>query len=318
VEVIAGTRSLTRALNRPVVTIGNFDGIHLGHRRMIETVVGRARSLGGEAVVYTFDPHPRKVLYPERAPKLLATLDQKLDVLASLGVDDTILEPFDAALARVTPDAFVRHYLHERVRPIEVYVGYDFHYGRDREGSMRLLTETGPRLGFSVTVIPEVSVDGIEVSSSRIRDQLAAGDVEMSARMLGRPFAVRGRVVEGQKRGRTLGFPTANLAVHNEILPAPGVYAGCIRRIDAGAPTETPTLWPAVTNVGLRPTFEDGKGLVAEAHLIGFNGDLYGAEVELDFRHRLRAEQRFAGVEALKAQIALDVEQAKRRLAQAP
>jgi len=176
---------------------------------------------------------------------------------------------------------------------------------------MRLLTERGPHLGFSVTVVPEVSVAGRDVNSTRIRQLLTEGQVEEAALLLGRPFSVRGEVTVGDRRGRTLGFPTANLAPETEILPAPGVYCGHLRRVDEG---RAGRLWPAVTNVGYRPTFRDGRDLVAEAHLIDFSGDLYGVEVDLSFEARLRGEIRFESVEALRAQIARDVERAREQL----
>lgn len=299
-----------------MLTIGNFDGLHLGHRTMLKTVIERAHDLSGEAVVYTFEPHPRKVLYPERAPRLLTTFDQKRVLLEEIGVDVLIAEPFDRDFARVTPDQFVREYIHRRIRPLEVYVGYDFHYGRDREGSMRLLTQTGPRLGFAVTIIPEVTVGGRDVSSTRIRDLLAEGRVEEAAELLARPFAVRGRVVPGDRRGRSIGFPTANLRAENEVLPAAGVYAGELQVLDDGDPPKG-ARFPAVLNVGVRPTFRDGQGFLAEAHLLDWSGDLYGRQVEIDFRHRLRGERKFPGVDALREQIALDAEEARRRLAPA-
>ena len=279
----------------------------------MKMVIGRARDLGGEAVVYTFDPHPRKVLQPDRAPRLLTTLDQKLELLDALGLDVTIVEPFDRAFAEMPPERFVREYIHERIRPMEVYVGYDFRFGRDREGSMRLLTEIGPRLGFSVTIIPEVTIDGRDVNSTRIRALLEDGNVAEAQRLLGRPFRARGTVVEGLQRGRELGFPTANLAPENEVLPLAGVYAGRLRFIDDGDPAAGVEL-PAVTNVGSRPTFGDGKELVAEAHLIDFTGDVYGRSVDLSFEHRLRGERKFAGPDALKEQIQRDVSEARRWL----
>jgi riboflavin kinase/FMN adenylyltransferase len=312
-EFVRGTAALKRELRRPVLTIGNFDGLHVGHRAIMKTVIGRARDLGGEAVVYTFDPHPRKVLHPDRAPRLLTTLDQKLELLEEIGIDVAIVEPFDRDFAEIEPQRFVQEYIHRRIRPMEVYVGYDFHFGRDREGSMRLLTETGPRLGFSVTIYPEVTIDGRDVNSTRIRELLEEGDVVEARRLLGRPFRVRGIVVEGQRRGRTLGFPTANLAPLNEVLPRAGVYAGWTRFVDEGDPargTEVPT----VTNVGLRPTFDDDMGFVAEAHLIDFEGDVYGRRVDLSFERRLRAERKFEGPEALKEQIQRDVAEARRWL----
>lgn len=298
-----------------MLTIGNFDGLHLGHRTIMRTVVQRARALDGEAVVYTFDPHPRKVLQPERAPRLLMTLDQKLEVLEELDLDVALVEPFDRAFATTSPESFVRDIVHDRIRPREVYVGYDFHFGRDREGSMRLLTELGPHLGFAVTVIPEVTVDGRDVNSTRIRDLLSEGRVEEAGRLLGRPFAVRGDVVEGDRRGRTLGFPTANLAPAGEVLPGAGVYAGRVRFVDGGDPPAG-SEWPAVTNVGVRPTFAGGRfdRPVAEAHLIDFEGDVYCRRIDLAFEFRLRAEKRFPDVDALRAQIARDVAEGRRLL----
>jgi riboflavin kinase/FMN adenylyltransferase len=307
-----GSAAIDRPFRRAIVTIGNFDGIHLGHRAILKTVVGRAKDLDGEAVVYTFDPHPRKVLRPDSAPGLLTTLDQKIELLAEAGVDAVVVEPFTLEFARTEAEEFIRRCLYERLRPVEVYVGYDFHFGRDREGSMRLLTEMGPRLGFAVTIIPEVTVDEGDVNSTRIRQLLGEGQPERAARMLGRPFTVRGKVVRGDERGRTIGFPTANLAPENEVLPSAGVYAGFVRILDDGDPPKD-TVVRAVTNVGRRPTFE-GEGLRAEAHLIDWSGDLYGRRIEISFVTRLRDEQKFESVDALKLQIGKDVAEARRRL----
>ena len=280
----------------------------------MRTIVARARDLAGQAVVYTFDPHPRKVVQPDRAPKMLTTLVQKLEMLEALGVDVVVVEPFDTAFAQTSQEHFVRHHIHQCIRPIEVYVGYDFHFGRDREGSMRSLTEMGPRLGFSVTIIPEVSIGERDVNSTRIRDLLSEGQVEEAEILLGRPYGVRGQVVEGDRRGREIGFPTANLAAENEVLPLAGVYAGHMRVLDADASGKTRSE-PVVTNVGLRPTFKDAQGLMAEAHVIDFEGDLYGQKIELSFERRLRAEREFSGVDALREQIARDVDEARRWLA---
>ncbi len=312
-EAVHGTAALKRELRRPVLTIGNFDGLHVGHRAIMKTVLGRARDLGGEAVVFTFEPHPRKVLQPDSAPRLLTTLDQKLELLEEMGIDVVIVEPFDREFAELEPKTFVGEYIHRRIRPMEVYVGYDFHFGRDREGSMRLLTETGPRLGFSVTIFPEVTIDGRDVNSTRIRELVGQGEVVEAGRLLGRPFRVRGTVVAGQRRGRTLGFPTANLAPQNEVLPEAGVYAGWTRFVDEGDPSRGSEV-PTVTNVGMRPTFGDGMGFVAEAHLIDFEGDVYGRCIDLSFERRLRAEKKFDGPDALKEQIQRDVAEARRWL----
>jgi riboflavin kinase/FMN adenylyltransferase len=309
---IRGSAALEQPIRRAIVTIGNFDGIHLGHQAILKTVVDRAKDLDGQAVVYTFDPHPRKVLRPEKAPALLNTLEQKLELLEQAGVDVAVVEPFTAEFSRTGADEFVR-ILHERIQPLEVYVGYDFHFGRDREGSMRMLTEMGPRLGFSVTIIPEVTVDAGDVNSTRIRQLLAEGEAESAARMLGRPFTIRGCVVRGDERGRSLGFPTANVEPENEVIPAAGVYAGHLCLLDDGDPPAGVRL-PAVINVGRRPTFGDGRGLVAEAHAIDSDGDFYGRRVELSFNVWLRAEKRFPSADALSVQIEQDVETARRRL----
>ncbi|NNL65682.1 MAG: bifunctional riboflavin kinase/FAD synthetase [Myxococcales bacterium] len=302
-----------RRPERPVLTIGNFDGLHRGHRAITEVVRTRAAALAGTAVVYTFDPHPRKVLQGEHAPGMLLTLDQKLELFEAAGMDLVVLEPFDAAFAATPPERFVRECIHEHIGPKEVYVGYDFHFGKDREGSMRLLTEMGPHLGFSVTVIPEVTVDGRDVNSTRIRTLLAEGEVAEAAALLGRAYAVRGEVVRGDQRGRTLGFPTLNLARESEILPCDGVYAGHVRFLDAGDPAPGTAL-PAVTNVGRRPTFKDHEPSAAEAHLLDFEGEVYGRHIELSFSHRIREERKFEGPEALREQIARDADEARRLL----
>ncbi len=308
-----GSAALERPPRRAVVTVGNFDGVHIGHRSILRTVIDRARALDGTAVVYTFDPHPRKLLQGGRAPGMLTTREQKLELLEASGIDVTVLEPFTDGFSKTPPQEFVRRFLHERVAPVEVYVGYDFHYGRDREGSMRLLTELGPRLGFAVTIIPEVTIGDRDVSSTRIRALLADGEAAEAALLLGRPYAVRGRVVEGDRRGRMLGFPTANLSPDNEILPAHGVYAGRARLLDPGEPAAG-TVLGAITNVGRRPTFKADDAPLAEAHLLDFDGELYGRCLELSFETRLREERRFPGPDALREQIQRDVEAGRRLL----
>jgi riboflavin kinase/FMN adenylyltransferase len=313
-ESISGTEELGRRLIRPILTIGNFDGVHVGHRAIMETIIDRARRIDGESVVLTFDPHPRKVLQPGRAPSLLITREQKLEVLEAIGIDVVIFQTFDLAFSRITPEAFIREVVYDKIRPVEVFVGYDFHFGRDREGSMNALSETGADLGFSVTIIPEVKVGNLDVNSTRIRKLLEEGSVEEVEILLGRPFSVRSLVLDGERRGRTLGFPTANLSPDNEILPQSGVYAGEVRLLESGD-DDLDGRYPAVVNVGKRPTFHDDDHLLAEAHILDFDRDIYGQSVELSFRHRLRAEQKFPGPAELKVQIAADVEEARRKLA---
>ncbi len=312
-QVVAGSAALEERLIRPVVTVGSFDGIHLGHRAILATVVERARAHDGTATVVTFEPHPRKVLHPERPPQLLSTTEQRLELIAGADIDLTILEPFTPEFSRTPPERFVREYLHRRLGPVEVYVGYDFRFGHDREGSMRMLTELGPRLGFAVTIIPEVTIDGQDVNSTRIRELVGRGEAATAARLLGRPYALRGRVVPGDRRGRGLGFPTLNLDPENELLPGSGVYAGQVRFLDDGAPPRG-TLFGAVTNVGSRPTFDAGERIVCESHLLDFGGDAYGRRIEVSFLARLRPEQRFASGDALRLQIAADVDETRRRL----
>jgi riboflavin kinase/FMN adenylyltransferase len=307
---------LAEPLHDPVLTMGNFDGLHVGHRSIMDTVVARARALSGDAAVYTFDPHPRKVLQPERAPGLLTTLEQKIELLAERGIDVVIVEPFTREFARTPPERFVRDIVYARLRPREVYVGYDFHFGRDREGSMRELTELGPRLGFAVTVIPEVTCAGQDVNSTRIRGLLEAGDVAAAAELLGRAYAVRGRVATGRRRGRALGFPTLNLALENEVIPAPGVYVSRAAFLDPGRPSRG-AAFGAVTNVGRRPTFETGDAVHVEAHLLDFDAEAYGRRVELAFLARLREERRFPDADALREQITRDAEAARRHLERA-
>ncbi len=309
-EYFAGSGALSRPLHRPVVTVGNFDGLHVGHRAITDLVVARARACGGTSVVFTFEPHPIKVLRPDQAPRLLTTLEQRIELLDQAGIDAVIVEKFDTAFASTSAETFIREILYRRVRPVEVYVGYDFHFGRDREGSMRLLTELGPKLEFSVTIIPEVTMDGSDVNSTRIRKLVVESRVEEAGRMLGRAYSVRGRVTRGDQRGRTLGFPTANLEPENEILPGAGVYVGRVAFIDDGVPERGVEL-PAVMNVGTRPTFGGGGRLQAEAHLIDLECDAYGRRIEMSFVERLREERRFSGADALRAQIATDVAAAR-------
>ena len=287
----------------PAVTIGNFDGVHRGHQALVSAAVARARETGGVSVVLTFDPHPARVLGPGRAPAALTTLAQKEELLARLGVDRLAVLPFDAEVARLPPDAFAREVLHGTLGARHVVVGESFRFGHRREGDAGALAALGEGLGFSVRALPPVLEEGSPVSSSRVRDQLARGDVRAARALLGRAYFVDAPVVRGDGRGRTIGVPTANLAPENEILPARGVYAGRCR-VPGGA-------WhPSVVNLGHRPTFGGGHDSV-EAHLIDFEGDLYGARVRLEFRERLRGEQRFEGKDALVARIREDVAQAR-------
>ncbi|HEX8070285.1 MAG TPA: bifunctional riboflavin kinase/FAD synthetase [Pyrinomonadaceae bacterium] len=287
-----------------VLTLGVFDGLHLGHQLILRTVVERAHALGAVPTVLTFDPHPRAVLHPESAPPLLQTFDQKVEAFGVLGVEQTIVVRFTRAFAQVRAAEFLRDVVHERLHAREVYLGRGFAFGYRREGDIELLRRVSRELGFAAAEVPEVQLRGQRISSSRIRELLAAGRVNLARRMLGRPYGVEGRVVRGDERGRTLGFPTANLQPQNRVIPAGGVYVtatlidGAWRR--------------SVTNIGARPTFDTGGQPSCETYVLDWAGDLYGDVVRVRFLHRLRAERKFASVDELKRQIAADVARARR------
>jgi riboflavin kinase/FMN adenylyltransferase len=287
----------------PAVTVGNFDGVHRGHQALVAAAVARARETGGLSVALTFDPHPARVLTPDRAPAALTTLAQKAEILGDLGVDRLAVLPFDASVAALSPEDFARRVLRETLQARDVVVGESFRFGRGRTGDARGLVALGEELGFAVRALPEVLEGEGPVSSSRVRDELGRGDVGAARVLLGRPYFVDAAVVRGDGRGRTIGVPTANLEPENEILPAPGVYAAHCRVPDGR--------WRvAVANLGRRPTFGGGR-LTLEAHLLDFEGDLYGARVRLAFHARLRSEQRFASAAALVARIRQDVAEAR-------
>ncbi|HTO71699.1 MAG TPA: bifunctional riboflavin kinase/FAD synthetase [Myxococcota bacterium] len=313
-EVIEGSDPGRDSARGCVLTVGNFDGLHLGHRALLEAVRARGRELGRPTAVYTFDPHPRRVLFPEQADSLrmLMTWEQLAAGLEESGVDVLVRETFTPAFAALSPDEFLRDVIAERLAPRELFVGRDFHFGKGRSGSGEMLAARGPALGIRVAVLPQVCAGGEDVSSTRIREALLRGDLADARLCLGRPYTVWGRVVEGDRRGRTLGFPTANLGCENELVPANGVYATRVRVFDAAGRLEAKS-FESVTNVGTRPTFAPGRVLV-EAHLFDFAGDLYGRRLELAFHQRIRAERRFSGPDELARQIAADAAQARQLL----
>ncbi len=289
---------------RTAVAIGNFDGVHLGHQALLAEARARARA-PGTAVALTFTPHPARVLAPSKAPPLIMPLDRRLALLAQAGAEVAVVQPFTRAFAAVEAQSFVVDVLVRDLGAADVVVGYDFTFGRGRGGNVERLREWGAALGVSVTVIPAVTVDGAPCSSTRIRALVAAGEMRGAAALLGRPFEVEGVVVRGAARGRTLGFPTANLAPETELAPRLGIYAARARVC------EDHTVGPAfvaAVSIGRNPTFEtDGAPVTVEAHLLDFAGDLYGRRLRLELVEWLRDEQRFASVDALVAQIAADV-----------
>ena len=294
-------------IQRPtVLTLGVFDGLHLGHQLIMRTVVESARAAGAVPTVITFDPHPRAVLHPESAPPLLQTFDQKIEGFGVLGIEQTIVVHFTKGFSSLSAEDFIRDVVMDRLHAREVYLGKGFAFGHNRAGNIELLRQLGSELGFVAGEVPEVKLRGQRVSSSKIRELLARGQVNLARRMLGRPYGVEGRVERGAERGHQLGFPTANLHPHNRVIPRNGVYV-------------TGTLidgqWRrSVTNVGLRPTFgvasEPGEPSV-ETFVMNWDGDLYGDVVRVRFLYRLRDERRFSSVAELKTQITRDVTRAE-------
>jgi riboflavin kinase/FMN adenylyltransferase len=311
-RVVRNLEDVTYVSEGSVVTIGAYDGVHRGHQRVLHLVRELASTRRLDAAVVTFDRHPAQVVRPESAPKLLTSLDQKLELLDATGdVDVCCVLTFDEARSRETAEEFVTEVLVEKLRARLVVVGEDFHFGYKRGGNVPLLGRMGAELGFEVLGLGLVAVEGdpggTVYSSTRIRQLLAEGDVAEAARLLGRPHEVRGTVVEGDRRGRTLGFPTANLAVPAEIcLPADGIYAGTFAAEDDLARA-------AAISLGRRPTFyEHADASLLEAYVLDFDGDLYGQRAKVRFVERLRGEQRFDNVDELVEQMGRDVEATRR------
>jgi len=286
-----------------LLTLGVFDGLHLGHQQIIRTVVERAGKTGAIPTAITFDPHPRAVLHPESAPPLLQTLDQRLSYLEFLGIEQAIVIRFSLEFAGQSAEDFIRDTIHDRLRAKEIYLGKGFAFGKGRSGNIELLRRMSDELGFHADEVDEVRLRGRRISSSLIREELLAGHVNLARRMLGRPYGVEGVVVRGDQRGRTIGFPTANLKPHNRVIPRYGVYA-------------TATLidgkWrKSVTNIGVRPTFGGEREPSVETYVLDFEDDLYGIALRVRFLHRIRDERKFNGVNELTDQITKDVKRAR-------
>ncbi|MGX2042053.1 bifunctional riboflavin kinase/FAD synthetase [Methylocaldum sp. MU1018] len=291
-----------------VATIGNFDGVHIGHRQVIERLAEAGRRLDLPVVVVLFEPQPREYFFPDEAPARLTRLREKLTRLEELPVDRVLLLRFNRHLAMLPAESFIRNILLEGLRIKYLVVGDDFRFGRNRLGNFALLQRAGREFGFEVVDTPSVLVDGRRVSSTLIREVLAKGDLAEAKRLLGRPYSVCGRVVHGAKRGRTLGFPTANILMRRKNAPVQGVFAVTMSGIG-----EHPL--PGVANLGIRPTVAGGRTVLLETYLLDFSGDLYEKQVEIVFHHKLRDEKRFNGLAELQAQIERDVMAARRYFA---
>ncbi len=306
-DVFSGHRRLSRALRAPAVAIGNFDGVHLGHRELVARARAAATRQGGEAVALTFDPHPAAVLAPERAPRLLTTTARKLELLAAAGADAAVVEPFDRELAGLAPREFAAEVLAGALGARHVVVGYDFRFGRARAGSTDTLRELGGELGFAVDVVDPVTIDGMVASSSRIRALVEAGDLAAARALLGRDAEVEGEVVRGAGRGRGIGVATANLALDAGVLPPLGIYAVWVELAGEGRR-------PGAASIGTNPTFDDSGRLSVEVHILDFDRDCYGERARLAIVERLRGELRFPGAAELVEQIRRDIADTRRIL----
>jgi riboflavin kinase / FMN adenylyltransferase len=317
VERWQGLGEVPESWGSSVVTIGVFDGVHVGHQRIVARAAEAAAELGLPLVVVTFDPHPAEVVRPGSHPPLLTTLRRRAELMDELGADAVCVLEFTPEFSRLSPHEFVRAVLVDRLHTRQVVVGENFRFGHRAAGDVALLTELGEKYDFGAEGVSLVTGDGVTISSSTIRDQLAAGDVAGAARGLGRPHRVEGVVVRGSQRGRALGFPTANLeTAEHTAIPADGVYAGWLASL--GADGRETRRWPAAISVGTNPTF-DGRQRVVEAYALDTDDlDLYGVHVAVEFKARLRGMERFDSADQLAAQMRLDVDQARTLVGPAP
>lgn len=300
-QVIDGIENLKQQLPYPVLTIGNFDGVHLGHRAIFRILQEKARQNNGTSIVYTFVPHPLRVIAPERAPKLLTPYKEKIRLIEACGIDVIICTNFTREFANISAEDFVKEILCKTLNVREILIGSNYLFGKGRKGSPELLKKLGKECGFSVSIIDEIKIDNATLSSSKIRTLIAKGKVEEASKLLGRQYSVEGIVVEGAKRGKSLlNIPTANLLTANELLPIDGVYAVTV---DIGG-----EIYGGATNIGHNPTFDDKK-FSFETHVLDFEGQLLGKTLRVNFIKRLRDEIKFASVEALGTRMKKDIEE---------
>ncbi|MDX1652624.1 MAG: bifunctional riboflavin kinase/FAD synthetase [Brumimicrobium sp.] len=305
-KIFQGFEELTKIPN-PVLTIGTFDGVHLGHQKIIKQLNTKAQEVGGESVLFTFYPHPRMVLFPQNhGLKLIQTQVEKLEKLERVGLQNVIVHPFTKRFSRLSAVEFVRDFLVNQLNVKTVVIGYDHQFGKNREGSLELLQELAPIYGFDVIEIGPQDIDDVNVSSTKIRRAIETGDIETANTFLGEPFEINGTVVQGKEIGRSLGYPTANLDVYSEVklLPQIGVYA--VRVV-----LDNKSEYFGLLNVGLRPTVDESTDVTVEVHILDFSGDIYGQNLTLKVLKRVRDEQKYETREELKTQIGKDVEMAR-------
>ncbi len=306
-EKALGAHKVQTQLKNSVVTIGNFDGVHVGHREIISKVTTKAQNIGGHSVVVTFHPHPRKVLVPNADLKNIFPNEDQYEQFEALGVDVWVQEPFSRDLSQLSAEIFLRDWILKPLSAKALVVGYDFAFGANREGSLSTLESLCSRYGIELEIVPAVKIQNHVVSSTEVRKSIQSGDMSLVQHMLGRPFYVSGIVEKGDQRGRTLGFPTANMATNFETFPLKGVYA-----------TQTQVrgvVYPSVTNVGQQPTFEKQDiSLKIESHILDFNQNIYGEEIKVFFLERIRDEIKFKNIQELSSQIQEDVKTARKIL----
>jgi len=303
-EILHSISELSRLPGPLFLAIGVFDGVHLGHQAVISTSAGHARAADGTPVVFTFDPHPEKILRPERAPHLLTATQHKIGLIRDLGVGNLLIINFDKQFASTEPEDFVAELVGHSKPLREICVGHEWSFGKNRRGNLNLLNKLGVKFNFAVVGVPPVKINGVVISSTAIRRAIEEGDFQRAARMLGREYTILGTVTRGDSLGKQIGFPTANLSAHNEQFPPDGVYAAEAKIEDQ--------VHRGVINLGVRPTVSDAKSeRVLEIHLFNFDRDIYGQNIEVCFLKFLRAEKKFESLDALVQQIRGDVEQAR-------
>ena len=287
----------------PVLTIGNYDGIHIGHQKIIEKVARKAREISGTPMLMTFNPHPLSVLKPDTYTRLITPLHFKKKLIEASGIEVMLLIPFDTSFQGLTPEMFIKNILIDRLAVKEVLVGYDFKFGKNGAGNVEMLKQCADTYGFRFEAIDAITLDGERVGSNAIRKLIMDGNVEKAAKFLGRPHMIEGTVVKGENRGKGMGFPTINLDTFFELVPKNGVY---VTEVELKGRRK-----PAVTNIGFNPTF-DGNKFLMETHILDFSGNLYGKEVAIYFHKRIREEMKFSGIDKLKERIAKDVALARK------
>jgi riboflavin kinase/FMN adenylyltransferase len=301
-KIIKGSGGLRKDFSSPVITIGNFDGIHLGHQQIFKEIKNKAFELKGDSIVYTFDPHPVNILMPQKQVPLITSFSEKMKLLEASGIDIVICEEFTVEYANLSPRQFVKDILLDKIGVKAIFVGYDYAFGKGREGDINTLRQLGEEFDFQVNTVDVIKLGGVNVSSTKIRDFIQKGEVKEVARFLGRDYSISGKVGKGKSRGKGLGFPTANLKSIIELIPKPGIYVTHV--LYRGDP------YQGVVNIGFNPTFKD-KTLSVEAHILDFNRDIYDEDIRISFVDRLRDEKAFNGPDELVKQIDKDVKRAR-------